>query len=157
MNQKGYIMALSKQDQEARLQVAKDRAAKPQKSKYGTKPQTQEDQKGVNVIPATGERVTSGDQNDVTQAKTKKPRKISPTVVAWKATKNFPLEAKITLNPELKEANPKRRKAADRFALYRNGMTVGEYIEASHKAGNSKALAMADIRWDQAAKFLTVS
>jgi len=44
-------------------------------------------------------------------------------------------QAKIKV---LVEENPKRNNtlAADRFALYENGMTVGEYIDAGGRAGD---------------------
>jgi hypothetical protein len=44
--------------------------------------------------------------------------------------------------------NPKRdaSEAAKRFALYRDGMTVGEYLEAGGTT--------ADVRWDEKNKFI---
>jgi hypothetical protein len=44
--------------------------------------------------------------------------------------------------------NPKRAAAADRFALYKNGMTVDEYLEAGGKR--------ADVNWDVAQGFIEV-
>jgi hypothetical protein len=44
-------------------------------------------------------------------------------------------------------ANPKRGKSALRFALYRTGMTVQEYIEACERL-NSPNHALFDITWD---------
>jgi len=47
------------------------------------------------------------------------------------------------------EGNPKRGKSAERFALYRDGMTVGEYLDASSKAtGSKRGKWAADLRWD---------
>jgi len=40
--------------------------------------------------------------------------------------------------------NPKRGKAAERFALYVTGMTVGAYIRAVGEIGTARA----DLRWD---------
>jgi hypothetical protein len=65
----------------------------------------------------------------------------------------YPLAAKITV---LKKENPKRRGAAVKFALYKDGMTVGEYIDASSAAGTTKRVAMADVKWDQTAGFISV-
>lgn len=47
-------------------------------------------------------------------------------------------------------ANPKRAgsKSAQRFDLYKNGMTVGEFIEAGGTIG--------DVRWDTAHEFIKV-
>jgi len=54
-------------------------------------------------------------------------------------------QAKITV---LVDENPKRKNtlAADRFALYENGMTVEEYINAGGRAG--------DIAHDAAAGYI---
>lgn len=103
-------------------------------------------------VPAT----TSGDQKD---AKPKSKKKLSPTVVEWhRITKaKEAASGKITLTDKGKADKPKRNKAMDRFKLYRDGMSVAEYIEESHKAGNSKALAQADVRWDVAKGLITVS
>lgn len=53
--------------------------------------------------------------------------------------------AKIKL---LTKENPKRAAAAERFALYKNGMTVDEYIAAGGKR--------ADVNWDVAQGFIEV-
>jgi hypothetical protein len=66
----------------------------------------------------------------------------------------YPLTAKITVLK--KDTNPKRRGAAIKFALYKDGMTVGEYIDASAAAGTSKRVAMADVKWDHTANFISV-
>jgi hypothetical protein len=86
----------------------------------------------------------------------KKKRKWSAHHLAWKGTKDFPDTARIVV---LSAENPKKRTAKFRFDHYKRGaegMTVGEYIEASHKAGNAKALAKEDIKWDWTAGFISV-
>jgi hypothetical protein len=86
----------------------------------------------------------------------KKKRKWSAHHHAWKATKDFPETARIVV---LAAENPKKRGAAARFGYYKRGaegMTVAEYIEASHKAGNPKALAKEDVKWDFTAGFISV-
>jgi len=57
----------------------------------------------------------------------------------------FSDDMKITV---VAKENPKRAKAAERFALYKNGMTVGEYV----RAGGT----MADVRWDVKQNFISV-
>lgn len=52
---------------------------------------------------------------------------------------------KITV---LAKENPKRAKAAERFALYKNGMTIGDYVAAGG--------TMADVRWDVKQNFISV-
>jgi hypothetical protein len=86
----------------------------------------------------------------------KKKRKWSAHHLAWKATKDFPDTARIVV---LSAENPKKRGAAAKFNHYKRGaegMTVGEYIEASHKAGNAKAVAKEDVKWDFTAGFISV-
>lgn len=88
--------------------------------------------------------------------KAKKTRKWSQHHLNWKATKDFPETARIVV---LSADNPKKRNAAKRFDFYKRGaegMTVGEYIEASHKAGNPKALAKEDVKWDYTAGFISI-
>jgi hypothetical protein len=53
--------------------------------------------------------------------------------------------------------NPKRGKSASRFALYKNGLTVDTYIEKSVAAGNTPALARADLKWDTERKFIAIA
>jgi hypothetical protein len=76
----------------------------------------------------------------------KKTKKLGTAVLKYQAIKPFAPEQTITIVHE--GPNPKRRKSAQRYDLYENGMTVGAYIEKSHKAGNSKSLAANDVRWD---------
>jgi hypothetical protein len=52
---------------------------------------------------------------------------------------------KITV---LVKENPKRAKAAERFALYKNGMTIGDYVAAGG--------TLADVRWDVRQEFISV-
>lgn len=52
---------------------------------------------------------------------------------------------KITV---LSKENPKRAKAAERFALYKNGMTIGDYVAAGG--------TLADVRWDVKQSFISV-
>jgi hypothetical protein len=99
---------------------------------------------------------TSGDQND-TNKPPKAKKKPSPTVVAWKAIKeNYPVTSVITINKDQVAKTPKRRGAADRFALYEDGMTVGKYLDVTKEKGISGALANADIRWDVAKGLISV-
>lgn len=58
---------------------------------------------------------------------------------------NFPDTAKIKI---LAAENPKRGTAAERFALYKNGMTIGDYVAAGGKR--------ADINWDVKMGFIEV-
>jgi hypothetical protein len=83
-------------------------------------------------------------------------RQPSQTVENWRAQPPLPHHGVITVNPPHCVTNPKRRKARERFALYEDGMTVSEYIEASKRAGNSAALAAADVRWDFVKGFISV-
>lgn len=54
-------------------------------------------------------------------------------------------------------AKRENSKAAQRFSLYRDGQSVQEYIEESMRAGNSAALAKADLMWDWNHGFISVS
>jgi len=59
------------------------------------------------------------------------------------------------------EGNPKRKGTASykRFALYRAGMTVGEYREAAEKAfpGKGRSRANADLFWDIKKGFIVLN
>jgi hypothetical protein len=57
------------------------------------------------------------------------------------------------------ESNPKKPsgKSYARFALYEDGMTVAQYVQRSVEAGNKETVAIADLRWDTARKFIEVS
>jgi len=76
-------------------------------------------------------------------------RKFKKTPVERKKRKSgIEPTAKITVMVE----NPKRAKAKERFALYRDGMLVATYME---KVGDKQALA--DIRWDLKKKFIKLA
>lgn len=145
-----------------------DRPGKNQKGKPSAKPSgtsvpppkaaaKPEDTKAPVTTPATGDQTasstTSGDQKEAT---TKKNRKVSKTVIAWRAQENLPANGVITVKPEHLAKNPKSRGAAVRFALYKSGMTVEAYVKIAKENGISGALANADVRWDVAAGFITV-
>jgi hypothetical protein len=101
------------------------------------------DQKGV-----------PGDQKGVkATAKSQAKKKTSEQVIKWRAQPKFQLTQKITV---LAKENPKSRGAADRFAIYKDGMTVQQYIDAFKERKLPAALAMADMRWDFVAGFIEV-
>ena len=54
------------------------------------------------------------------------------------------------------EENPKRGNSRDRFALYRNGMTVEEYVRAVIEQGGEERVALEDICWDLNHEFIVV-
>jgi hypothetical protein len=67
----------------------------------------------------------------------------------------------IVLDPELKGANPKKRTAGQRFALYApvapaTTMTVAEYRKAVTKWGGNEKLADRDISWDMKKGWITI-
>lgn len=64
-----------------------------------------------------------------------------------KPVTKFAMNAVITV---LAPANPKRRAAAVRFALYRDGMTVAQYIKAikSRRLHGGAEIAGRDLAWD---------
>ena len=134
-----------------------DRPDKAKKQSSGTKvapPKGKEDQKALTTTPATGDQ-KAGDQNDAPAPK--KAKKQSKTVIAWKALKKpVPDDTVITVKPEHLAKCPKSQTAADRFRLYKTGMTAAEYVTVFKNAGHTAALAHADIRWDIAAGFITV-
>jgi hypothetical protein len=155
MEQKGYPMATTQQD---RRDAAKD---KPRQNP--PKPQTTTPARmlpDISAKPSGDQKVvapaTSVDQKDT---KTKGSKKKSPTVVAWQALQKEKayISGTIHLTDKGRADNPKRKNALVKFKLYRDGMTVTEYIEASHKIGTSKATAQADVRWDVAKGLITVS
>jgi len=165
--------AATKGTVEDRLARAKARQDNPPKSKFGLKKPTKDDVHTVNsASPASGDQNTprvhtksdSGDQNsahapvsgDQNEVKRKRVRKPSATVTAWKNQENFPVDAVITINGDYATKNPKRRDAARRFSLYKDGMTVADYITTAKEAGISGALATADVRWDAVKGYITV-
>jgi hypothetical protein len=52
--------------------------------------------------------------------------------------------------------NPKRGASRERFAFYKDGMSVEQYIARSVKAGNPAKLARADVAWDLQRQFISV-
>ena len=80
-------------------------------------------------------------------------KKLSATVIAWRAQAKFEPTQKITL---LVQGNPKRRTAATRYAFYKNGMTVGQYQDVMSKNNGSAKQAMVDMRWDYVSKFIDI-
>lgn len=68
----------------------------------------------------------------------------------------------IRLNPEIMgengevKLNPKRGKAATRFALYRDKMTVGEYIRLCVEKGDKAGVATADLKFDSERNFVII-
>jgi len=103
--------------------------------------------------PSGDQTPVSGDQTPAPEVKAKKAKKISETVVKWRAQKAFGEDQIITLKVE---GNPKRQDAARRFALYENGMTVKAYITKAGANQITPSLAMADIRWDFVSDFINV-
>lgn len=93
-------------------------------------------------------------------AKAAPAKKATPTKVApaKAAKKEAPVEKsgpgrKSAFNDGMKitvlaKENPKRAKAAERFALYKNGMTIAEYVAAGG--------LIADVRWDVRQEFISV-
>jgi hypothetical protein len=68
----------------------------------------------------------------------------------------------IRLHPEIRaedgtlKVNVKRGKAATRFALFRDGMTVGEYIAACVDKGDKTSVATADLLYDTDKGFIVI-
>lgn len=128
--------------------------------------QREQEQPQLSPVVADAPKVNVEDQNDVfspegdttgTPPKPKKPKGVSNTVRAWKALADFPETHKIHFVPN-PTAKAKIKKAADRFALYEEGMAVGDYMRISKDKGlNTLAGAMQDVRWDVAKGFITVS
>ena len=100
--------------------------------------------------------VKAGDQNDV-KAKSKK--KDSTTVTLWKqyAKEKRYTSGTIQITDKGRADKPKSKNALVKFKVYTAGMSVADYIEASHKIGTPKATAQADVRWDVAKGLITVS
>jgi hypothetical protein len=160
-------MAQKTHTAEARLQAAKDRHNPPKAEtpKVTTLPATPpaakpEDQKSVPAVQ--GEVQKTETPKDETKAK----KKASGTVARWKAliaNKAF-ADGKgvITITAKGKGDKPKRNKgtskfgALDRFRLYKDGMTVGDYCKASKEGGYTLAGAMQDVRWDVAQGLIEV-
>lgn len=109
--------------------------------------------------------VSAQDQKGAPAGEGKKSRKKSATHVRWEALENFKPEQTIKINPgnKVRETvggvpTPKTGKGAKRFSYYKDGMTVAEYLKVTkdqHSVPN--ALAHADMRWDVAAGWITIS
>jgi hypothetical protein len=56
----------------------------------------------------------------------------------------------------LVDANPKRGASRARFARYRTGMKVEDYVAKCVKAGEPSSLARGDLRWDVARNFIAI-
>ncbi len=52
--------------------------------------------------------------------------------------------------------NPKRGQSRERFALYRNGMTVDEYVAAVVRQGGIERVALEDVCWDLNREFIVL-
>jgi hypothetical protein len=80
-----------------------------------------------------------------------KANSVNPAVVA-----RFPAELVITV---VAPANPKRRAAAVRFALYRSGMTVAAYVKAvkARRLPGGAAIAYRDLAWDSKVGHITLA
>jgi len=62
-----------------------------------------------------------------------------------------PLSAKVTL---LASVNPKIGKSRERFALYKQGMTVAEYYWRCECARHEAKRYKSDIEWDLERRFI---
>ena len=119
-------------------------------------PTTAGDQNDAMPVASPATDQASGDQNDV-----KAKRKASSTVVKWREAKKSPVpQGVIRIQKDYAKNCPKRSKGAngakERFEMYRDGMTVAEYIEVATKANWPKALIQDDVRWDIIKGFITV-
>jgi hypothetical protein len=110
--------------------------------------------------PTASPEIRKTHEDSKTKDPAKKTKKVSPTVIAWRdLDKDIPdRDGKQKITVLAKDKVPKRGDAAKRFGLYKDGMTVTEYIELSHKnTGVSKAGAREDIRWDVVKGFIKLS
>ena len=57
---------------------------------------------------------------------------------------------------KLVSENPKRGVARERFALYRNGMTVEDYVAAIVGQGGEERVALEDVCWDLNHEFIVL-
>ncbi len=57
---------------------------------------------------------------------------------------------------KLVSENPRRGVARERFALYRNGMTVEDYIAAVIRQGEEERVALEDVCWDLNHEFIVL-
>jgi hypothetical protein len=79
-----------------------------------------------------------------------------PVKVAAKtpATKTPAKDAQII--KVLVTENPKRGESRTRFARYKTGMKVEDYVARTVKAGKPSSLARADLRWDTERKYIAI-
>lgn len=102
--------------------------------------------------------------NPANEAATANPVTFAPVVFGRKMAANrlYADSRVIRLNPEIKDdkgavkLNPKRGKAATRFALYRDGMSVKEYIEGCVAKGDKPGVATADLKFDAERNFIVI-
>lgn len=139
---------------ERRLEKAKNAPAKPSKAERLAGVVARSSGKDDAKREAGEVKMPEGGPSIIPQTKT--PKKPSQTVKDWKALdKGWPDE-KLKIHILVKDKNPKRGKAADRFNLYRNGMSVSQYIEECKKLGTARGAALQDVRWDFVKKFIDV-
>jgi hypothetical protein len=93
-----------------------------------------------------------------TQANKTSAATVTPATAEAKRSYTGPFTAPVTGKITILEAQPKAAstKGGQRYALYRNGMTVQAYLDASVKAGNRLGLAKADVMWDFNHKFISI-
>jgi hypothetical protein len=104
--------------------------------------------------PATAPEAKVEDQKSApaSEGTAKKVKKPSKTVTNWRNLRPVKDEEMVAVIP----GSVKRKSAATRFALYADGMNVGQYVEKSVQAGNAKALAQQDVRWDYVKGLITL-
>jgi hypothetical protein len=86
----------------------------------------------------------------------KKIKRRSKAVSDWKEQVNFKPEQVITVLVSV-ERKPKRDKALLRYAYYKTGMTVQQYIDKmKEKFNTTPNMTHGDIRWDYIKKFIDV-
>lgn len=83
-----------------------------------------------------------------------KKKKVSATVVAWRADKS---EIPDTATIKILVPGSKRGAAKVRFDLYKDGMTIADYKKAT-KEGMARTAGQTtqDLKWDRAAKFIDI-
>lgn len=91
--------------------------------------------------------------------KTSAPAAKSPVAAEVKRSQTGPFTAPLTGKIHIVNKAPKAAGTGGgkRYALYREGMTVQQYLDASTKAGNRLGLAKADVMWDFNHEFITIS
>lgn len=98
---------------------------------------------GDTPVLATSESPASPDVVATEIASDSKAKKVRYNKRTWAPTDI------ITLHKPMAKGPVTKSKSAARYALYQNGMTVQEYVDAVVKAGlGNKTLASNDLRWD---------